>query len=166
MIAPAFLIHLCAPWKELYDHSKLLEVGIPSIHVASLLLGGGIAVSADRSTLRALKRPPAERAVHLEELGTVHRTVLTGLGVSFITGIALLASDLESFLGSWVFWTKMALVALLLLNGLVMTSAERALRTDSHESHPAWTRLERVALVSFVLWFATTVAGVALRELT
>ena len=55
----------------------------------------------------------------------------------------MLAADLETFLYSRVFWIKMGLIALLLVNGAVLTSAERrASRGDAD----AWGRLRITAI--------------------
>jgi cytochrome b subunit of formate dehydrogenase len=62
-----------------------------------------------------------------------------------------------------VFWVKMLLILALLGNGFVMTRAEQALRSDGQrEDDRAWTHLHHTAAVSLILWFAITLAGVAL----
>lgn len=156
------LARLAEPWAHLYADSKIVATIVTFAHIASLLMAGGLAVATDRSTLRALRLAAAERGRHLEELAGVHRMVVGGLALSVITGLLLFASDVETFLGSWVFWLKMALICVLLANGYVMTRAEGALRADAAEGALAWGRLRRSALVSVGLWYAITLAGVAL----
>ena len=156
------LSRLCEPWAQLYGDSKLLATAITFGHVASLLLAGGLAVATDRATLRTLRRAAAERGEHLEELSGVHRLVVGGIALSLVTGLLLFASDVDVFVGSWVFWLKMVLIGALLANGLAMTRAERALRADAAESSPAWRRLRRAAVLSTALWYTITLAGVAL----
>ena len=70
------------------------------VHLVGLLFGGGLAIAADRSTLRALKRAPADRTAALAELHAVHRPVLIALAVTFASGIALAAADVDTFLKS------------------------------------------------------------------
>jgi hypothetical protein len=70
----------------------------------------------------------------------------------------------ETFLRSWVFWLKLGMICVLLGNGYAMTRAEKALREDAGEASPAWTRLRRTALASVALWYAITLAGVALAN--
>jgi uncharacterized membrane protein len=94
----------------------------------------------------------------------VHRVVLGGLVVSILSGLALLASDLETFWGSWIFWLKMALVVLLLANGGIMTRIERALRANPGNPDDDWRRLRNVAIASVTLWLTITLAGVALTN--
>ena len=163
--AAGTLARLLEPWAQVYADSKVVATIVTFGHVASLLMAGGLAVATDRATLRALRLVATERGRHLEELAGIHRLVLTGLTVSVITGALLFASDVETFIGSWVFWGKMVLVVALLLNGYVMTRAERAVRGDSAGSSPSWAHLRRTALVSVGLWYVITLAGVALANI-
>ena len=159
--ADGVLVRLFEPWAHLYSGSKVVATLVTFAHVASLLMAGGLAVATDRSTLRALRLAAHERGRHLEELAGVHRLVLGGLVLSIVTGALLFASDVETFIASWIFWVKMGMIAVLLANGWAMTRAERALRADAADS-PAWARLRRAALTSVGLWYAITLAGVAL----
>jgi hypothetical protein len=160
--AGAALAHLFEPWAHLYADSKMVATLVTFGHVASLLMAGGLAVATDRATLRALRLAAAERDRHLEELSGVHRWVVTGLILSVLTGVLLFGSDVETFWASWVFWIKMGMLCVLVGNGFLMTKAERSLRDDAAEASPAWTQLRRTALVSVGLWYAITLAGVAL----
>src|SRR5436305_2025049 len=160
--APTLLAHLFEPWAHAYADSKLIATVVTFGHVASLLMAGGLAVATDRATLRALRLAAAERGRHLEDLLGVHRLVVGGLALSVMSGLLLFASDVETFIGSWIFWLKMGLICVLLVNGYLMTRAEQALRADGAEGVPAWSSLRRSALVSMALWYAITLAGVAL----
>jgi uncharacterized membrane protein len=159
------LARLFEPWAHLYADSKLIATVVTFGHIASLLMAGGLAVATDRATLRALRLAAAERGRHLLELSGVHQLVVGGLVLSVSTGLLLFASDVETFLRSWVFWLKMGMICVLLGNGFAMTRAEKALRADAAESSPAWTRLRRTALTSVALWYAITLAGVALANI-
>ena len=165
MAPPEILTKAVEPWANLYSHSKGLETVIMFLHIGGLLLAGGFAVAADRGTLRALARPAGERAGHMADLASIHRWVIGGLVIVALSGLLQFASDLETFWGSWIFWSKMAMVAILLVNGLVMQRAEQAVAREGGDASPGWTRLKRAAVVSLVLWFATTLAGVALMNL-
>jgi uncharacterized membrane protein len=162
---PDALAHLAAPWAKRYSHSKVVSTIVVFLHIAPLVVGGGIAIALDRSTLRLRHDEPGARARHLAELGSVHRLVITGLAVSIISGIGLLAADLDTFLGSWVFWLKMALVALLLVNGLMMTRLETRLGAPSGGTEEQWGRLRVVAITSLSLWLVTTFLGVVLTNI-
>lgn len=164
MNPPESLVQLLKPWNEFYSHSKTTETIVLSLHVGGLLLAGGLAIAADRGTLRALRTAAAERTVHLRELGAVHRWVLTGLTAVVVSGVALLTSDIETFFPSWLYWTKMAFVVLLLINGLMMTRVEQGLARDPSETSPHWRALHRTAVSSLVLWFTITALGVALAQ--
>jgi hypothetical protein len=162
--ATTALARLLEPWAHLYADSKVIATVVTFGHIASLLMAGGLAVTTDRATLRALRLAAAERGRHLEDLSGVHQLVVGGLVLSIATGLLLLASDVETFLRSWVFWLKLGMICVLLGNGYAMTRAEKALREDAGEASPAWTRLRRTALASVALWYAITLAGVALAN--
>jgi hypothetical protein len=162
--ATSVLARLFEPWAHVYADSKIIATVVTFGHIASLLMAGGLAVATDRATLRALRLAASERGRHLEDLSGVHRLVVGGLTLSVMTGLLLFASDVETFIGSWVFWLKMALICVLLVNGYTMARAERALRADAADSSPAWGNLRRSALVSVALWYVITLAGVALMN--
>ena len=165
MAAPEFLVNAFAPWNDLYSHSAVVETIVQFLHIGGLLFAGGLAIAADRGSLRAIRVAAANRTTHLEELAAVHRWVVTGLGIVVTSGVLLLTADIEAFFGSPVYWVKMVLVILLLANGYWMTKAEQALRADPSDDSPAWSRLHRAAIRSLVLWFTVTLAGIALVNL-
>ena len=123
MSLPESIVQFLQPWNDYYSHSKGAETVVQFLHIGGLLLAGGLAISADRGTLRAMREAIAERPGHLRDLATVHRWVITGLVVVVLSGLALVTADIETFFGSWLYWTKMGLVGLLLINGLMMTRA-------------------------------------------
>src|SRR5215216_1859411 len=146
MTAPEFLIKLFEPWNDFYSHSKLTATVVIFLHVGGLLLGGGLAIAADRSTLRALRAAASERPPHMRELAAVHRWVITGLVIVIASGFALFTADIENFFSSWIYWVKMALVALLLFNGLMMTRIEASIQRDATDSPRHWEALHRTAV--------------------
>lgn len=56
MTVPAELVRLTSGWEQPYSNSKGLEVLITFLHFGGLLLGGGLALSTDRATLRAIRQ--------------------------------------------------------------------------------------------------------------
>jgi hypothetical protein len=159
---PEFLVNLFQPWNKFYSDSKLTETLVQFAHTAALVVAGGMAIAADRHTLRAALWTDDNRRHHLAELALLHRTVVTGLTVSVISGVAMFASDVETFWGSWIFWVKMCLVAILLANGARMLSVENKLRGDATVSSPHWASLRTNSIMSITLWLTTTLAGLAL----
>ncbi len=152
------------PWNVLYSHSKLVAGGVQFVHIGSLLLGGGFAVASDRAVLRARSADADARRYLLRDIATVHRPVVVALAVLVASGAALMLADVETFLVSPVYWTKMALFVLLLANGYLVTRTERGLAADPSPSNPGWTRFTVSAVVSLTLWMATTLAGVVLTN--
>ena len=153
---------LLAPWASLYGDSKLVATGVSFAHIGGLLLGGGCAVAGDRMSLRFRSIDPICQHTHLDELAALHRPVVIGLSVTLASGLLLLAADLETYLSSPVFWAKMVVIGVLLLNGIQLQRAEQALRKDPTRPEYRWWKLRRAALLSLLLWFSATVFGTAL----
>jgi hypothetical protein len=159
------LAQLAAPWQSLYGDSPLIATTVAGAHLGALVVGGGLALAADRGTLRALRAGLEGRRRHLEELRDVHRPVLIALAVVWASGVLLFAADVESLAASPAFWVKLGLVALLLANGAVLARTERALRRapdgEAPDAAPLWRRLRRASVASAALWLAVVLAGVA-----
>jgi hypothetical protein len=158
MLATA-LTNAAQAWGAYYSDHTVVRVGVSFCHFAGLMAGGGLAVAADRGTLRLARGPAAARAAHLDELHAIHRVVVSGLTLMFASGILMAAADLDTMLASRVYWTKMALVAMLVANGVAMQRAERLARTAPVTG---WPRLHRAAITSLVLWFLIVLAGTVL----
>lgn len=163
------LTAMAAPWATRYGDSKVIATAVVFAHLGGMLVAGGFALAADRSTWRAWRAPQGERARHLAELRAVHRPVVAGLAVVFASGVLLFLADVKTYAVSLAFGLKLLLVGLLLVNGLVMTHAETALRASGAASGPgpegtAWRRLHLAAATSVVLWLATTLVGVVLTN--
>ena len=164
----ATLAHALEPWKSLFSDSKAVASIVTGVHLVGLLFGGGLAVAADRSTLRALRRAPADRAMALTELHAVHRPVLIALVMLFASGVALATADIENFLSSPYFYLKLTVVALLLANGAVLERTERSLRRGAGADAETrlWRRLRTTSRLSLFLWTCTVVAGTVLANVS
>ena len=156
------LSHLLEAWASLYANHASLRTGIEFMHVGGLLAGGGCAITADLATIRAAREGSAARATQLQVLQRTHRLVVSGLGALVFSGLLQFTADLETFLHSRVFWLKMGLLALLLINGGLLLRGERQVTRGEPD---AWTRLRHAAAASLVLWFLTTLAGAALPNI-
>ena len=157
------LARLAEPWNALYSDSKAVSSAVVFLHLVPLLLAGGAALSADRATLRAARDSAEERTRQLRELARAHGLVLGGLALSFVSGVLLFLADVDEYLGSPIFWVKLAFVGLLLVNGFMMTRAERSLASGGDET-TLWARLRTISLLSQFLWIATTLVGVVLMS--
>jgi len=169
MLPPlAHLEHITAPWQSAFSNSKVISTSVTGAHLFALFIGGGFAVAADRSTLRAFRTDVQARARQLAELRQVHRPVLIALAVMFVSGVMLALSDVKTFATSPTFWIKMMLVLLLVLNGAVLTKTEQALGhggiPTEHQERRLWNRLRASSWCSLFLWSATLLAGVILQN--
>lgn len=155
-------MNLFEPWAHAYGDSKVLPTAIVFLHIGALVFAGGYAVTLDRFTLRAIHGAADVRARQLEELARSHRLVIGGLSLSAITGVLLFTADIETYWTSVIWWSKAAMIVLLLLNGYGITKLETRLRSSTGDADAAWRGLRRTAVASMVLWFAIALAGVAL----
>lgn len=156
------LSHALARWAHLYSDRKAVSEAVTFVHLGGVLLAGGLAVSADRATLRLARvesLPSASRAWALDEIAGVHRLVLIGLAVVFASGLLQTLADLGTYLSSVVYWSKMGLVGALLGNGWIRLRAERAVKAGVTAS---WSAYRRTSIASLILWFALVLLGTVL----
>jgi hypothetical protein len=156
------LSHLLESWSSLYANHAALRTGIEFMHIGGLVAGGGCAITADLATITAAREGSSTRTTQLQLLKRTHRIVVLGLVALVISGLLLLAADVATFLYSRVFWLKMVLMVLLLINGALLLLGERQVKRGEPR---AWARLHYTAVASLVLWFLTTLAGAALPNI-
>jgi hypothetical protein len=159
------LADLLRPWATLYSHSPTVQTAVTFLHLGGIFLGGGFAIATDRETFAAVQARLSGQMRHLAHLHNVHRPVLVGLVMAIGSGVLLFAADVETFARSWVFWTKMTLLALLLTNGYLLSRTERSLRLTTPDSPVLWARLRMISAASIALWLALILAGTLLMNL-
>jgi hypothetical protein len=153
---------LVESWSSLYANHAALRTAVEFVHIGGLVAGGGCAMTADLATIAAAREGVAARTTHLDSLKKTHRLIVLGLVALFVSGVLLFAADVGTFWYSRVFWLKMALIVVLLVNGALFLRVERqAQRGDTR----AWAHLHYTAAASLVLWFLTTLAGAALPNI-
>ncbi len=158
------LVAALEPWKDLYSGSTALSVTLTFAHLGSMMVGGGLAIAADRTVLKAGTPADAKgRLAIADAVGDVHRPVVLALVISGISGCLQLAADLETFAVSKVMWVKLGLLVILAVNGFLMLRDEKAVRRDEG-SVKAFRALRVRAVTSVVLWLAITLAGVGLMQ--
>jgi uncharacterized membrane protein len=161
---PQALIDLTAPWGSFMKHSKLAKTIVTFLHIAPIVVGGGIAIGLDRLTLRLSRGDEADRNRHLGELARTHTVVIAALTVSVISGLLLVAAEIDNFPTSWIFWVKMGFIVILLLNGARMQKVEQKMVRAGTTAAEDWARLHTAALASVTLWLTVTFFGVALSK--
>ena len=159
------LVRFFGPWQSAYSNSTALATVVTAAHLAALLFGGGLAVTSDRTMLRALRAGPAERDRQLGEIHASHRTVLIALSVMLVSGLLMATADVKTFLTTPAFYVKLGFVTLLVLNGAALTFTETRLRRGAPDGDGhLWRRLRLTCRLSMFLWGATLVAGVTLAN--
>lgn len=149
-------------WTSLYSNHAAIRTAVEFAHIAALTAGGGAAIAADLATLASSRRDAAARVDHAELLARTHLLAIAGLTVLFISGLLLLGADVDTYWPSRIFWIKMGLVLLLLLNGVFLRRSEGRVGAGDPT---AWPPLRRAATISLVLWSLTTLAGAALPNI-
>jgi hypothetical protein len=160
---PQTLIDLTAPWADFMKHSKLAKTIVLFLHIAPIVVGGGIAIGLDRLSLRLSVAGAPDRGRHLAELARTHNIVIYSLAVSILSGLALVAAEIDNFPTSWIFWVKMGFIVILLINGLRMKKVESSMALQG-PSEADWRRLHSIAIASITLWLTITFLGVALSK--
>jgi uncharacterized protein DUF6644 len=153
---------LAVDWGSYYSNHAVLRTFVAFAHIGGLVVAGGAAIVADRGILAAAGRSSVERGSLLTSVRNTHRVVLIGLVAVMASGVLLFGADVDTYLGSKLFWTKMALVALLMINGLILTAAERRAAMSDDIS---WGTLRWTAIASLTLWFLTTLTGTGLLNI-
>jgi hypothetical protein len=157
------LVLVTAPWKSVFSRSAPVEMALVGTHVLSMLVAGGLAIAHDRGTLRAGRWTAPIRDHHLSELHAAHRTIVAALAICMLSGVALFAADVNTYVVSVPFWMKMSLITMLLANAIVMTAAEGTLRLDSDgAAAAAWARIRAGSVVSAVLWGSIVLVSIVL----
>ncbi|MEP6762914.1 MAG: hypothetical protein ABJB66_01325 [Gemmatimonadaceae bacterium] len=162
---------LVQPFADLYANSKALSATTTVVHLGGLLGGGGLAIATDRTVLRTSKFDGLAQRNVLTDLSSTHRLVVTALVAIVLSGLVFLSADIKTFGVSRVYWTKMAVVGLLLLNGLRLWGIESRLKAsaalgDEIEPLPdnEWRALRQSATVSLLFWFSIMTLGVVLAN--
>jgi hypothetical protein len=157
MAPPAFASAALTWWSAMYSDHQAVSVIVRFLHLAGILVGGGTALVADRHLLAAISRDVVARNAALALAGASHRIVVPAVALMALTGALMATADLETFLNSRLFWIKMLIVGLLLLNGGGLVLSERAAARSSGDRD--WVRLRMASAVSVVLWLSALLAG-------
>lgn len=150
----AQLASLFSSWSSYYGDHQAVSVTIRSLHLLALVVGGGAAVTADRRVLAS--RRSALLTDALAYMHRSHRIVIAAFAVIVATGLLMALADVSTYSVSTLFWTKMALVALLVANGGVLTFAGRHAATAES---PWRRRLIAASAISLVLWLVIVYAS-------
>jgi len=149
-------------WGSIYANHAALRTATEFLHIGGLMFAGGCALTADLASITAARENAAGQTTQLHLLKSTHVVVVLGLVALGVSGLFLLAADVDTYWYSRIFWLKMALIVLLLLNGTLIVRYEHQVQQGTPA---AWRRLHAAATASLVLWCLTTIAGVALLNI-
>jgi hypothetical protein len=122
---------LAQPWSDVYANVPAVATTVTAAHLLAVFAGGGLAIAADRRVLTAADGTGPSAGDALAELARTHAAVLAALAIAIVSGGLLAAADLEAFVGSRVFWTKMLVLVLLAANGARLRAAGYRLTTPA-----------------------------------
>jgi len=153
MIAP-----IVARWAKLYNDHKTVSDAVTFAHLAGIMLGGGVAIAADRA---AIHLALTNDLPYTPPLGgrDVHRWVVVGLAVITVSGVLMLFADLDTYLTAPLFWVKMGLTVVLIGNGWVRMKAEQAVLAGVQAAR---ARFRQTSVASLVLWLVVLLLGTML----
>lgn len=138
-------------WSAYYSDHQMVSLTIRYVHVAALMIGGGTALAIDRVVLgTARRRTDDRRHAAMTALSGSHSVVVPALVIVAISGVLMTAADWSTFEASRLFWIKMVLFALLLVNGGALVAAER--RYASNAGIEKWRRVILASGASVLLW--------------
>ena len=139
-------------WWSVYDSDhQMLSLTLRYVHLAALMVGGGTALAIDRVVLgTARRRTEDRRQAAMTALSGSHRVVVPALIVVALTGVLMTAADWSTFEVSKLFWSKMALFALLVANGGALVAAER--RYAEGVALEKWRGVIMASGASVLLW--------------
>ena len=150
----SILAQITSWWSSFYGNHQIVSLVIRYLHLTVIVLAAGTALFIDRQVWRALRSGPPERESVLTMLTRSHPRVVPWLAVIAATGVLMTAAETSTFLASKLYWIKMALVAILLANGLVMLAAERRVGARA-----GWSRLAAISTISAILWLVILFLG-------
>src|SRR3954471_16380300 len=157
---------LAEPWQKLYAHSTAVATLVLFGHVAGLLVAGALTFSTEAGALRLDPADDGERRRYLRDVPPPRGAIAIALGIAMLSGLLLFLADLEAFAVSRVFWVKMLLVVLLLVNAVVASRLDAPLLRDEaavgERREDLWRRRRAGARAAAVLWFALVLSGSAL----
>jgi len=153
---------LLVDWASYYSNHAVIRTLITFAHIGGVVVAGGAAMTVDRGLISFAQRGSDRGHAQLAAARTSHGFVLWGLVFVTVSGLLLFAADVDTFWGSRIFWTKIALIALLVVNGAALMWSERRATAGAPS---AWTTLRWTAAASIALWMLTTLAGVALLNM-
>jgi hypothetical protein len=153
---------LLVDWASFYANHALARTLITFAHIGGLVAAGGAAMTIDRGVLSFDRRDSDAGRAQLAATRTTHGFVLWGMVFVTVSGLLLFAADVDTYWSSRIFWIKIALIALLVVNGGALIWSER--RATAGDAS-AWSTLRWTAAASIALWMLTTLAGVALLNM-
>jgi hypothetical protein len=152
--------HIIESWANCYGNHPLVSVTIRFLHLTGIVLGGGAGILTDWQIIKSALKGNVDREYLLKQLNRAHYYVAPWMFVLSLTGALMTAADAQTFFVSKVYWTKIALILLLVVNGVALLLLESHARNPGIQS--VWKKLTIVSVISAVLWQTILFVGVLL----
>src|SRR5947208_16017748 len=108
MLASTTVSQLLAGWARLYGHTPV-SATVTYLHLVGILVGGGVAVAADRASLRLSPETLPDWRTELDRQAAVHRWVVVGLALIYVSGVLPEMARSTIFCKQVAFWTHTAI---------------------------------------------------------
>jgi hypothetical protein len=120
-----------------------------SLHLIGIAFFGGMIFITNLRLLGVtLRKIPASKVIQ-----SLRRPKQIGFAIVVTCGLLMASSKAEEYYYNWLFWTKMSLLALIAVHGLVFG---RSVYRNSVETAPP---AKLAAALSLVLWTGVMIAG-------
>ena len=121
------------------------------LHAAGLSMVVGLSAVID---LAVLGFAPGLPLAPLEKL---YRPIIAGFWINAVSGVALTIADASTMLVNGIFWIKMTLIVLAVIDVMILRRA--VFRDPFIDKRPVSADAKVMALVSLILWAGAITAG-------
>jgi hypothetical protein len=137
-------------WASALRYSSAAYPLILTLHIVAIAVFGGMILFTDLRLLGlTMRRIPISQVI-----GALRVPKHIGITIVAACGISMAASKAEEYYYNWFFWTKMSLLALIVVHGLVF---RHSVYRGRQEPEPSQAKL--AGGLSMLLWTGVMICG-------